>query len=252
MTHNPVRLDPFCTKVTLIEAFSRGRAPQASKCHSATGFFFKKEDEKYLITNRHVVIDELKQNFPDILKFKVHTSRETTTLTRNLEIPLYDGENKLWYEHPDNSTINNPEEKIDLAAIKINDLLETQDAIDFFTVTDLPTTNLILNLGDSCVIIGYPYSFHDRIHYLPIARSGAIASNWGAYFGGKKYFLIDSKLHPGTSGSPVLLPSATARTDTNGPGIGFFPPVLLGINSGEFDNLNLNTAWYSQILPEII
>lgn len=252
MSANPVRLDPFCYKVALLGVFSRGLAPQSSKLGSATGFFFQKENEKYLITNRHVLINELKQFFPDLLKFEVHTSRTTTTLRRIIEVPLYSGETKIWFEHPDNDTITNPEEKIDLAAIKINDFVQTQDAIDFFTQNDLPSTNLILNLGDSCVIIGYPHSFHDRMHYLPIARSGSLASNWGAYFNGKKYFLIDSKLHPGTSGSPILLPSATARTDANGPGIGFYPPVLLGINSGEFDNLNLNIGWYSQLLPEII
>jgi len=248
----PVVIDALNFRVTLIEAFSRGQAPQPSKSHSATGFFYRQNDDKYLITNRHVVVSENEQKYPDILRIKVHTDRASLLPTRIIEIRLYDGTDKLWIEHPDNANINDPNEKIDLAAIKINNNIQNTDVIDFFVATDLPRENLMLGVGDSCIIAGYPYAFHDTLHYLPIVRSGTIASTWGAYFRGKRAFLVDSKLHPGTSGSPVVIPFSTVRKERGGVGIGTFPPVLIGVNSGVYEGLDLNTVWYSFLIPEII
>ena len=156
-------------------------------------------------------------------------------------------------EHPDNVRILDEKEKIDLAAIKINDALQNTDVVDFFTSTDLPRDDLLLGLGDACIIAGYPYMFHDTTHYLPVVRSGTIASTWRALFRGKKHFLVDSKLHPGTSGSPVEIPRASMRMDIRGGvGIGTFPPVLIGVNSGTFGELDLNVVWYSSLIPEIL
>ena len=112
---------------------------------------------------------------------------------------------------------------------------------------------MILGVGDLCIITGYPYAFHDTLHYLPIVRSGTLASTWGAFFRGKKCFLVDSKLHSGTSGSPVVKPFSSVRRDRRGGvGIGNFPPVLIGVNSGAYGELDLNAIWYSFLIPEII
>jgi hypothetical protein len=128
----PVIVDSLNFRVTLIEAFSRGHAPQPSKSHSATGFFYRQNDDKYLITNRHVVVSENDQKYPDILRIKVHTSRTSLLPTRIIEIPLYDGTNRLWIEHPDNLNIPEPREKIDLVATRINNNVQNDDAADFF------------------------------------------------------------------------------------------------------------------------
>jgi hypothetical protein len=249
----PVLIDTLNFRVTLVEAFSSGRAPQPSRSHSATGFFFRQNDDKYLITNRHVVVSENDQRYPDILRIKVHIDRASLLPTRTIEIPLYDGTRSLWIEHPDNANIQDPKEKIDLAAIKINNNIQNTDIMDFFLVGDLPRNDLLLGVGDLCIIAGYPYAFHDTLHYLPVVRSGTIASTWGAHFRGKKCFLVDSKLHPGTSGSPVVIPFSTVRRDrAGGVGIGAFPPVLIGVNSGTYEGLDLNAVWYSALIPETI
>jgi len=249
----PKYFDPLSFKVTLVGTYSTGKAPKPSNCQVGTGFFFRKDDEKYLITNRHVVIDETQQNFPDFLIIEVHTDKSSLPKTRSIEIPLYNGNKKVWKEHPDNLLIAEPDEKIDVIALRLSDYLQEQDWIDFFTKNDLPDENFLLNLGDSCIIIGYPKGFHDETNYLPIARSGSIASNWGIFFNNRKCFLVDSKLHPGTSGSPVVIPSATSRTDKKGPGIGLWPPVLIGVNSRRCPGyLNLYETWYSELIPEII
>jgi hypothetical protein len=249
----PLIIDPLNFRVTLIDAFSRGQAPHPSKCHSASGFFYRQNEEKYLVTNRHVVVSESDEIYPDILRIMVHTSTTSLIPRRIIDIPLYNEPNQVWIEHPDNNGITNPKEKIDIAIIKVTDKLQNGDVLDFFTANDIPNSNFYISLGDSTIIIGYPLAFHDTVHYLPIVRSGTIASTWRAFFCGQKHFLVDAKLHPGTSGSPVIIPSSTTRRDIKGGvGIGVFPLMLVGVNSGMYGNLDLNVIWYSWLIPEII
>jgi hypothetical protein len=251
--NNPIIIDPLNFRVTIINAYSRGQAPNPSKSNSATGFFYKHNNEKYLVTNRHVVVSEAEESYPDILKIMVHTSHTSLIPRRVIDIPLYNGISKVWIEHQDNIGIPDPKQKIDLAIINVNDKLENNDVVDFFTANDLPNNDFYLSLGDLTIIIGYPLAFHDTVHYLPITRSGTVASTWRAYFSGKKHFLVDAKLHPGTSGSPVVIPSCTTRRDVRGGvGIGVFPAMLVGVNSGMYGNLDLNVIWYSSLIPEIL
>lgn len=53
--------------------------------------------------------------------------------------------------------------------------------------------------------VGYPKGFIDNKNLLPIARSGYTASPIKFDFDGKKEFLIDSAVYPGSSGSPVCI-----------------------------------------------
>jgi hypothetical protein len=130
----PVLVDPLNFRVTLIDAYSRGQAPQRSKSHSATGFFYRQNEDNFLITNRHVVVSETEEKFPDILRIKVHTDRHSLIPTRIIDVPLYAGVNRLWMEHPDNVQILDQKEKIDLVAIKINDALQDTDVVFFFYI----------------------------------------------------------------------------------------------------------------------
>ena len=70
-------------------------------CHR---FLLYQNFEVYLITNRHVVINEKKEFFPDHLVIRVHTSETNLLPNRDISIPLYDNQIPLWREHPN---INN-------------------------------------------------------------------------------------------------------------------------------------------------
>ena len=251
---NPVYIETVNFRVTLILSYSRGQAPHPSRSGSATGFFYQKGDDKYLITNRHVAIDEDEEYYPDFIKIKVHSDNRTLLNTRNIDIPLYDEGNKIWLEHRDNDGIQIVNDKIDVIAIKINDFLSPTDLIQFFSSRDFPLPDTRINLGDSCIVVGFPYAFHDTQHYLPVVRSGTIASTWRSHFRGKKMFLVDSNLHPGTSGSPVIIPESNVRRDGGGVGLGLYPLLLLGINSAESleKGFNLNIIWYYFLIEEIL
>lgn len=241
----PVVVDPYVTNVTVIQMRSNGRAPTPSNLGSATGFFYKKEVSLYLITNKHVVINEERRHFPDELILRVHTNLHSLIDNRDIHIPLYLNGNPVWLEHP---TLEN----VDVVAICIDDHVREMDVIQSWSSQNFVPEDELINYGDSVLVMGYPRGFYDTMHNLPIGRSGTIASLYRGHFEGRPYFLLDAVLHPGTSGSPVYIPTRQSRTTVHGLVIGASPPVLLGINSGSFEPLGLHTIWYAELIEEII
>ena len=253
MSHQPIMLDPWVASVAMIKSFTIGSAPQPTKSGSATGFFYKNESDVYLVTNRHVVVNEREKLYPDHLRIRVHTSQTNLLPNRDLDIPLYDGRMPLFLEHQQGKNV-------DVVVIKINSFLESNDFIHPWSTNYFPQQNDLVELGDSVIVMGYPMAFYDRRHNLPISRSGTLASLYGAPFDGNPYFLIDTNLHPGTSGSPVYIPRSALRKTTAGvqvyAGTRISPPMLLGIHSGEYSadgvKLGLNIVWYAYLIQEII
>jgi len=250
-----VVLDLWMTSVTVIRAVSTGSASQACRVGSATGFFFRNGDNRYLITNRHVVLREDRSFYPDSLIIRVHTSRSDLSQNRDVTIPLYDStRRRTWLEHPTRGA------NIDVVAINIGSQLETQDFVTFLSAESFLPSNVLLSLGDLVLVVGYPMEFYDTVHNFPITKTGTLASPHGVNFRGSPYFLIDAGLQPGMSGSPVILPSSSTRRvrDERGisVGMGVFPPHILGINSGEHSvegiKLGLNVVWYSGLIQEIV
>jgi hypothetical protein len=65
-------------------------------------------------------------------------------------------------------------------------------------------------------------------------------------------FLIDSVLHPGTSGSPVITAPTVLNEMPQGFSIGPQQWHFLGVNSGSFGELQLNTVWYAPLIVELV
>jgi S1-C subfamily serine protease len=246
-----VILDPLTVSVTVIEMMVTGSAKNPSKVGSATGFFFQHDERRYIVTNRHVVIDDAGKFYPDLLVLRVHTDPRILTQNRDIHVPLYSQGSPKWLEHP---TLRSD---VDVVAIEIGQLLQPHDVITFWNANLLLPTNVILGLAADAHVIGYPMGFYDAIHNLPIVRNGTLATPYGVPFAGKPLFLIDAELHPGTSGSPVVSPASSSRRTTEPLfSLGLFPPGLLGVNSGEFQvngiSLGLNAVWYPQLVLDIV
>lgn len=109
------------------------------------------------------------------------------------------------------------------------------------------------------LILGFPLGFHDTLNNLPIVRSATIASSFSHPFKGEPYFLTDSRLHRGMSGSPVIVKllgrsEVVRNCDSEW--------RLLGIHSSALDvsdrepdqdeRLALNSAWYASLIPEML
>ncbi len=225
---------------------------------SATGFFYEQDDKLYFITNQHVVIDEEKCFVPDEIILNLHKKIGNSV---GFPIKLYDSSRKpLWLEHP---TYHND---VDVVAIPVDKNRMTEFHIESFSKDFCLPRNRYVSIGDDLLVVGYPLGIYDSAHNTPIIRSAIMASVYPLPFKGKCCFLIDSCLHNGTSGSPVLLkPSVVVRYNSGHADVIMdrhesFKRYLLGIHSEQFipvdsveyDPTNLNVIWYAKLIPEII
>jgi len=234
---------------TRIQAFKNGQP-----IGTATGFFFKLGETEYLITNRHVVINEQENYFPDTLSILMHADKDDLTKNSEAFLQLYDkNQAPFWLEHPSYQTNN-----CDVVAIPLTPKTLNGKNYAIFLATKIRTFSEeqaeipeLLPFGN-VVVVGYPRGFYDAKHNLPVYRKAMMASQYGIDFGGKPYFLIDANLHPGTSGSPVVNSHHTLFKE-GGSNEGY---KLFGVHSAQHvvngDPLGLNVVWYSYLILEII
>jgi Trypsin-like peptidase domain len=186
MTHSTARIE--CTY------------PDGSSS-SGSGFyynFFRTEHGSLpaLVTNRHVV-EGSKDSWFHI------------TMAKGNYEPDYGKHQRVkcqdWIYHPDAS--------VDLAVSLVGStfkLLEAEGKKAFYSsvhksaVADHKYTQGLTAFED-IVVIGYPNGIWDHVNNLPILRRGMTATPLFIDYHGKKEFLIDCSIFPGSSGSPVYL-----------------------------------------------
>jgi len=185
--------------------------------------------------------------YPDSLLLRLHTDRADLRNQEDYRVDLYTGGKErrpVWKEL---------DKSIDVVAFDLPKAeLEDRFVFTGLAPKDFIQDKVVLGLGDPVIIIGYPYGFSDELHGLPVARQGALASVPRVPFRGKRYFLVDANLHPGTSGSPVITKPSTitvTKTETVHHELGF---LLLGINSGAHGDLELNIVWFTDVIAELI
>ena len=229
-------------------------APRVSTFHgtqpltNASGFFFERDERLYLVTSRHVVIDEETKHFPDRLEIELHLDDANLTRSTGLSMLLYDDGAAVWRQGRDSGS------EIDVAVLEIDrSALPESAVIRAFSPAHLQTAFDEVIPGASLLVVGFPLGFHDALHHLPVLRHAVIASPYGIRFQGQGYFLTDARTHRGTSGAAVVMrdPSPSAGTAE-------LPWKLLGVHSARMDmgdrdlvldeSLGLNCAWYADIL----
>lgn len=263
---------------------------------SGTAFFYQQEAAKkpsdqpqwvaienvWLVTNRHVIIPEF--NGKDIFPISV------TFYMRRI-----DGNNLRW----EPITLSREEilkrakfhkdPTVDVCVISVYDLLQEKlkdkslqsqnpdgtgaiNLIPWHGVSkdDFAGKNKInVEAGDDVLVVGYPHGFYDQVNLFPIIKSGIIASKWGVGFKGQRFFLVDAKLFPNSSGSIVV----SKPTDFVISGGQIYTSVnkrfaFLGVYSGEYSmeenknpkepnntnkiSVNLGIVWYADVIEEII
>ena len=213
---------------------------------SASGFFFERDDRLYLVTSRHVLMEEPSGHLPDRIEIELHTDSRDLTQLVTLSILLHRDGLTAWHEARDSGG------EVDVAAIELDrSVMPARCVLRPFGVRHLATESDLFQVGDRLAIPGFPLGFFDTVHRLPVVRQASIASYYGVRFQGLGYFLTDARMHRGSSGSPVL-----ARLDgcpQEGPRW-----RLLGVHSSRMDmasrdvvldeSLGLNCAWYADIL----
>jgi Trypsin-like peptidase domain len=215
---------------------------------NASGFFFERGERLFLVTSRHVMIDEPSKHFPDRIEIELHTDARNMAISTGFSMPLYQGGKSVWRQGSDTGG------EIDVAVLEIQrDALPKTTVYRAFTPEHLHGSREPVELAASMLVVGFPLGFHDGLHHLPVVRHAINASSFGLRFQGKGYFLTDARTHRGTSGAPVVM-----RARGREPALGDLPWMLLGVHSSRMDvgtrdlaldeALGLNCAWYADIL----
>ena len=215
---------------------------------SATGFFFRRDERLYLVTNRHVLLDEPGGHRPDRIVIRVFTDAGNLTVTTGFSIPLYRSGQGQWLQAQDSSGT------IDVVAIELEqNALPKSMVYEAFSPETILTPQTVVEVGTSLMVVGFPLGFSDTLHNLPVVRQAGLASQFGLRFHGIGYFLTDARTHRGISGGPVVMRVADGTNSQPN-----FHWRLLGVHSARLDvgsrdlqqdeALGLNSAWYSDVL----
>lgn len=153
-----------------------------------------------IVTCKHVI----EGSNVGILDFALAKTNSFDTLQPHFEVVIQNFESR-WIKDPDPS--------IDVAVMPIADILTQLNNAgkipEYFPFDDgaIITSNELINIGafQSVKFIGYPIGISDEVNNLPVARQGITATDLSIDYEGKKEFLIDAAVFPGSSGSPVLI-----------------------------------------------
>lgn len=242
----PVAADALLLTTTRITTFSANHV-----LTSATGFFYRRGEQLFLVSNRHVFVDAEIGHLPDRIEIGVHTDGQHLVRHAVVSMPLYREGLRQWREATDSGGT------VDIAAIAIAaETLPADAVLQAFDETHLETRDEEVEAGDALTMVGFPLGFHDTVHHLAVARSASIASAYGVRFQGQGCFLTDARTHRGSSGSPVVRRRASDRSMAQRPSW-----QLLGVHSTRMDmrtrdlvldeSLGLNCAWYADVLTTL-
>ena len=244
---------------------------ELGKADPAKGSQWLPIEKTYIVTNRHVILG--KQGSQEIAPtfFTFHLRWQNGNQIEWEPITLDTSEMLQRAKFHQNPTV-------DIAVVDVLDLItekmkDGKNYLQWHAVTknDFPGNNkLNIDVSSGAVVIGYPRGFYDQVNKFPIVKSGIIASRYGLPFNGNPYFLIDSKLFPGSSGSIVISEPTNITVDN---GSIFHNPekqfAFLGVYSGEpfqqsqpieLDDMtiirksgfNVGIVWYAQLIEDII
>ena len=169
----------------------------------ATAFFFGVERNArqygFLVTNRHVI----RNTSTGRILFTVSENKQPI-LGKTHGLNILDFE-KWWHTHSD------PD--VDIAIAPIGDAIRTitdknipiyHTFIHEYLIPDAKDVEEF-DAIEEIVFAGYPNDIWDDVNNLPIIRRGVTATPLAVDFRGKKQFLIDASVFPGSSGSPVCI-----------------------------------------------
>jgi hypothetical protein len=171
-----------------------------------TGFFYRFDYPSItssipvVVTCKHVIVNSA----IGILDFALAKTNAFARTQPHFQVVIQNFES-LWIKHPDTN--------VDIAVLPIapimQKLIDEGKRLDVFPFDrrELVTTNALalIRAFQNVKFIGYPIGISDELNNLPIARQGMTATDVSIDYEGRREFLIDAAVFPGSSGSPVLI-----------------------------------------------
>lgn len=244
----PTPGDPPLIEPLLLTAARVSTFDGTQQLTNASGFYFERDGRLYLVTSRHVLVDEPSGHHPDRIEIELHVDAVDLTRSTGLSMLLYRDGQSEWRDGTDSGgPVDVAVLEIDRAALPVGMVYRA------FTPAHLPCSDDRVEVGAALLAVGFPLGFHDTLHHLPVARHAVIASSFGVRFQGQGFFLADGRTHRGSSGAPVVTrPTRTHET------LDDLPWLLLGVHSARLDMgtrdleldeaLGLNCVWYADML----
>jgi trypsin-like peptidase len=199
-----------------------------------TGFYYLLEDSikgeiLFLVTNYHVLTGHPpNENTPpevDNIICYLHKNPKDPGEVKEIKIHLYTKNNdEVWI-----TSDKYPE--ADVAAIPI--LAKYQEETIVYAINeDWTKSNMRIRPTSPVVLIGYPLCFFDTKNWLPIWKTGALASEPDYNFNDDPLMIIDISAYPGMSGSPAFAVANGAYHTVDGPTTVGSVRMFLGIFAG--------------------
>ncbi len=243
-----INIDPLSANSLLLQAEVNGNA-----LSTATGFIVEWENQRYLITNWHVVSGRNPDTnqplsntagVPDSLRIVHHGSSKLGTWVVKLE-QLYSNGNPRWIEHVEG-------QNIDVVALPLTEVGSDVKIYPFDL--KLADVDMVLEPAMQVSIIGYPYGLATAGAW-PIWKTGHIASDSDLDYDGRPAFLIDATTRGGMSGSPVVLRLHGGYRDSKNSYImaGGTSTRFIGVYSGRIhDQAEIGRVWRPNLITEIL
>ena len=174
-----------------------------------TGFLYattkpngKDIDMVFLATNYHVVTgnEPMSPARPqgDRLQFYFHASRADPSNYFPVNIPLYTKTGEpIWIQSQ-----QFPEADVVLVPI-VSALYDGRGELTAFSEVHT-LVDMKMRPASEAVLLGYPYGFFDTRNFLPVWKTGHLATEPSVDFQGQPVFLVDVSAFPGMSGAPVV------------------------------------------------
>ncbi len=249
--------------MTIIDYFSLVPVPiilsfNSNEISRATGFFYSRENQNYLVTNWHVLsgrnaetglsLDSKNLCIPNQIEFEVNGNPIGVKLTSG-KIPLLHDDNTNWFQHPQG-------QKIDLACLPI-DLPES--VVLYYPTSNNAAEPLTHEVGNDCFVVGFPLT-HEATKNTVVWKRATIATEFELNFNSLPCFLVDATTSSGMSGSPVFFRRSGSVRYASG-SMGFIPngsaTEFVGVYSGRYVNpgakeLSLGYVWKRSLINEMV
>ena len=242
-----IRIDPSSVTSLQLKIFHND-----VEIGKATGFVVVKNDKRYLVTNRHVVLACTQDANPSniggwicanrlaIFHNRLNRLGEWLWVTEDL---FNERSNKRWLEHPTLGAA------ADLVALP---LIHTENVQFYPLDMELRKTDIVVGPADSVSIVGFPLGIAQQ-GGLPVWKTGTVASDLDINIDGKPIFLVDTTSRPGMSGSPVYAVRTGAYRSSSGAlkmamGVAPVAPMkrFLGVYSEQIQAAELGGVWKAE------
>jgi hypothetical protein len=121
----------------------------------ASGFFFARDERLYLVTSRHVVLDEPSAHRPDRIEIELHVDDVNLTRSVGFSVLLYHEGKAIWHQGEDSGGA------IDVAVIELDRAaLPASASLRAFAPANLQAALDDIEVGSSLLIVGSRLSRH--------------------------------------------------------------------------------------------